>query len=53
MACPPCSLMDPFLAEFDQVVSYAMQQVLSLALSGGGVMQFTAVVSVPATPSTG
>ena len=28
-----------------------MQQALSLSLSGGGVMRFIAVVSVPATPS--
>ena len=53
MACPPGSLMDPFLAELDRVVSYTIQQTLTLALSGGGVMQLTAVVSVPATPSTG
>ena len=54
MACPPGSLMDPFLAELDQVVSSTIQQTLTLAVSGGGVMQFTAVVEPSAaTPSTG
>ena len=38
MACPPGSLMDPFLADLDQVVSYTIQQTLSLAVDGGGVM---------------
>jgi heat shock protein HslJ len=49
MACPPGSLMDPYLRQLDQAVSYTIQQTLTLALSGGGVMQFTAVVSTPAT----
>jgi heat shock protein HslJ len=55
MACPTGSLMDPFLAELDRVVSYTIQQVLTMALSGGGVMQFAAAVSAPATatPSPG
>jgi heat shock protein HslJ len=55
MACPPGSLMDPYLAQLDQVVSYAIQQTLTLALDAGGVMQFAAVVSPPATaaPSAG
>ena len=49
MACPPGSLMAPFLADLDRVVSYTIQQTLTLALAGGGVMQFTAVASPPAT----
>ena len=35
MACPPGSLMNPFLADLDQVVSYTIQQTLTLALAGG------------------
>ena len=56
MACPPGSLMTPFLADLDQVVSYTIQQTLTLALSGGnGVMQFAPVVAeaATATPGTG
>ena len=50
MACPPGSLMTPFLADLDQVVSYTIQQTLTLALSGGnGVMQFAPVVAEAAT----
>jgi heat shock protein HslJ len=49
MACPPGSLMDPFLADLARVVSYFIQQTLTLALAGGGVMPFTAVVPTPAT----
>jgi hypothetical protein len=49
MACPPGSLMAPFLADLARVVSYFIQQTLTLALAGGGVMQFTAVVPTPAT----
>jgi heat shock protein HslJ len=45
MACPPGSLMTPFLADLDQVVSYTIQQTLMVALSGGnGVMKFAPVV---------
>jgi heat shock protein HslJ len=56
MACPPGSLMTPFLADLDQVVSYTIQQTLTLALAGGnGVMQFAPVVAeaATATPGTG
>jgi heat shock protein HslJ len=56
MACPPGSLMTPFLADLDQVVSYTIQQTLTLALWGGnGVMQFAPVVAevATATPGTG
>jgi heat shock protein HslJ len=49
MACPPGSRMAPFLADLERVVSYTIQQSLSLALAGGGVMLFTAVVPTPAT----
>jgi heat shock protein HslJ len=35
MACPPGSPMTPFLADLDRVVSYTIQQTLTLALSGG------------------
>jgi heat shock protein HslJ len=46
LACPSGSLMTPFLADLDQVVSYTIQQTLTLALSGGnGVMQFAPVVA--------
>ena len=55
MACPPGSLMDPFLADLARAVSYTIQQTLTLALAGDGVMQFTAVVPAPAaaTPEAG
>ncbi len=56
VACPPGSLMTPFLADLDQVVSYTIQQTLTLALSGGnGVMHFAPVVAeaATATPGTG
>ena len=56
MACPSSSLMTPFLADLDQVVSNTIQQTLTLALSGGnGVMQFAPVVAEAATapPGTG
>ena len=57
MACPSGSLMDPFLAALDQVISSSIQEGnLSLALAGGGgVMRFGPVFVEPApdTPSTG
>jgi heat shock protein HslJ len=55
MACPLGSLMDPYLSQLEWVVSYTIQQMLTLAVSGGGVMQLTAVVSSPTTttPSAG
>jgi heat shock protein HslJ len=53
MICAPASLADPFLGDLDSVVSHTIQQTLALAVSSGGVMQFTAVVSAPATPSAG
>ena len=56
MACPSGSLMTPFLTDLDQVVSYTIQQTLTLALAGGnGVMQFAPVVAEAATapPGTG
>jgi len=49
MACPPGSFMDPFLADLARAVSYTIQQTLTVALSGGGVMQFTAMAPTPAT----
>jgi heat shock protein HslJ len=53
VGCPPGSLMHPFLAALDRVVSYTMPPALSLALAGGGAMRFTAVASAPAPPSAG
>jgi heat shock protein HslJ len=55
MACPPGSLMDSYLRQLDRAVSYFIQQTLTLSLSGGGVMQFAAVVSPSsmATPNAG
>ena len=54
VACPPGSLMTPFLADLDQVVSYTIQQTLTLALSGGnGVMQFAPVVAEATTATPG
>jgi heat shock protein HslJ len=53
VGCPPGSLMDPYLNQLDRVVSHTMQQALSLALAGGGVMQFIPVFVEPesATPA--
>jgi heat shock protein HslJ len=55
MDCPPGSLMDPYLRQLDRAVSYTIQQTLTLALTGGGVMLFAAVVSPSsmATPNAG
>jgi heat shock protein HslJ/uncharacterized lipoprotein YbaY len=48
MACPPGSLMDPFLADLDRAVSYGIfQGTLALALDGGGVMTFAPVAEEP------
>jgi heat shock protein HslJ len=52
MACPPGSLMTPLLADLDQVVSYTIQQTLTLAVSGGnGVMQFVPVTEAATAPA--
>lgn len=56
MACPPGSLMTPFLDDVGQVVSHSIQQgALALALpEGGGLMVFAPVVaSATATPAAG
>jgi heat shock protein HslJ len=54
MACPPGSTMPPFLEDLDQVVSYTIQQTLTLGLSGGnGVMQFVPVAEATAQAVTG
>jgi hypothetical protein len=43
--------MTPFLVDHDQVVSYTIQQSLTLELSGGnGVMQFSPVADAATAP---